>query len=231
MLTIILGVTFSNNAITNKVDYDRNTGHTYMSMGNVNGNRMFVLQSRYYFPISSKNGVTFNGSSYLASQRNREYVNGLQTVNDINALQNVSISYEHSKFSVTAAGKLDYHHLTSPRTDFQTLNYFNYNYGISGLVKLPWHFELSSDVTMFCRRGFNDESMNTNQFICNAQVSRNFLNEKLLVRLIGYDLFGNIDSVTQTLNAYGRIEKWSNVLTRYAMISFCYRFNKQPKKK
>ena len=52
-----------------------------------------------------------------------------------------------------------------------------------------------------------------------------------MFRLVGYDLLGQIDHVTQTINQYGRKETWRNVITRYVMVHLSYRFNKQPKKK
>ena len=73
--------------------------------------------------------------------------------------------------------------------------------------------------------------MNTDQLICNMQLSKSVLNDKLLFRLVGYDLLGNIDNVTRTINAYGRTENMQNILTRYVMLNVSYKFHKQPKKR
>ncbi len=73
--------------------------------------------------------------------------------------------------------------------------------------------------------------MNTDQLVFNLQIGRSFFNDKVQFRLVGYDLLGQIDSVTQTINQYGRKETWRNVITRYVMVHLSYRFNKQPKKK
>ena len=67
--------------------------------------------------------------------------------------------------------------------------------------------------------------------MCNLQFSRSFLKDKLDVRLSVHDLFNNIDNVSKTINAYGRTESWSNMITRYAMLHIAYRFTQQPKKK
>ena len=49
--------------------------------------------------------------------------------------------------------------------------------------------------------------------------------------LDGFDLLGQLDNVTRTVNAQGRTETCTNVLPRYALLHLVYRFSKQPKKK
>ena len=73
--------------------------------------------------------------------------------------------------------------------------------------------------------------MNTDRFVVGASLSRGLMNDRLLLRLSAYDLLKQLDSVTRTVNAYGRTETWQNVLGRYAMLSVSYKFNKQPKKR
>ena len=73
--------------------------------------------------------------------------------------------------------------------------------------------------------------MNTDRFVVGASLSRGLFNDRLLLRLSAYDLLGQLDAVTRSVNAYGRVETWQNTLGRYAMLSIQYRFNKQPKKK
>ena len=49
--------------------------------------------------------------------------------------------------------------------------------------------------------------------------------------LDGFDILGQLDNVTRTLNAQGRTETYTNVLPRYGLLHVVYRFNKLPKKR
>ena len=85
---------------------------------------------------------------------------------------------------------------------------------------------------MFSRRGYDDNSMNDNNLVWNARLSRNFLKGgNLVVVLDGYDILGQISNVRRTVNAQGRVETWYNSLPSYFMAHIIYRLNRQPKKK
>ncbi len=47
----------------------------------------------------------------------------------------------------------------------------------------------------------------------------------------GFDIFGQLSSLSQYLNSQGRTETWSNVTPQYAMLHILYRLNKKPKNK
>ena len=49
--------------------------------------------------------------------------------------------------------------------------------------------------------------------------------------LDGFDILGQLNNVTRTLNAQGRTETFTNVMPRYALLHIVWRFNKQPVKK
>ena len=121
--------------------------------------------------------------------------------------------------------------LHSRRTDFENFHVSNSKTTLTALLALPWQLQLSTDISLYMRRGYVDESMNTDQWVWNARLSRPFLKGKLLVMLDGFDLLGQLDNVTRTVNAQGRTETYTNSLPRYALLHALYKFNKQPKKK
>ena len=55
------------------------------------------------------------------------------------------------------------------------------------------------------------------RFVVGSSLSLGLMNDRLLLRLSAYDLLKRLDSVTRTVNAYGRTETWQNVLGRYAI--------------
>ena len=121
--------------------------------------------------------------------------------------------------------------LTSDRQDFQDFSAFTCRTSLAAILKLPWKLDLSTDLTLYSRTGYADKSLNTNDLVWNARLSRPFFKGKLLVLFDGFDLLGQLSNVTRTLNAQGRTETWTNVMPRYALLHVVYRLNKQPKKK
>ena len=91
--------------------------------------------------------------------------------------------------------------------------------------------EINTDLSLYTRTGYADDALNSSEFVWNARLSRPFLKGRLLVMLDGFDLLGQLDNVSRTVNAQGRTETYTNVLPRYILLHVVYRFNKQPKKK
>ena len=84
---------------------------------------------------------------------------------------------------------------------------------------------------MYSRRGYADESMNTNDLVWNARLSKSILKGNLTFIADGFDLLGQLSNIRYSVNAQGIQETCHNVVPRYAMMHVIYRFNKQPKKK
>jgi hypothetical protein len=91
--------------------------------------------------------------------------------------------------------------------------------------------ELSTDITEYVQRGYNDASMNTQELVWNARLSKSLLKESLILSLDGFDILGNLSNISFSVNGQGRTETWINSIPRYAMFHVVYRFHKQPKKR
>jgi hypothetical protein len=83
---------------------------------------------------------------------------------------------------------------------------------------------------MFSRRGYSDSSMNTDDLVWNASLSRSFMKGKLTARLEGFDILGQLSNTRFSVNAQGRTEQWRNSLSSYAMLHLIYKFSVMPKK-
>lgn len=118
----------------------------------------------------------------------------------------------------------------SRREDFQNFHTADYKTTLTALVALPWQVQLSTDLTLYSRRGYNDPSMNDTEWCWNARLSRTFLKGNLILMLDGFDLLDQLSNITQTMNAQGRTETWTNTQHRYLLLHAVWRFNKQPKK-
>ena len=94
------------------------------------------------------------------------------------------------------------------------------------LLRLPLDFEVSTNMHMNSRRGYNDPSQNTNELIWNGQVSKSFLsNKSLIVALNFYDLLGQQSNFSSWVNANSRGESRYNSINSYAMLHVRYRLN------
>lgn len=141
----------------------------------------------------------------------------------------VKVDYTRNTLRVGARIQAAWNHAASKRMDFQNIDAADISMGVNGNVTLPWNLQLATDFTYFVRRGYNNDAMNTDDFVWNAQLSRSFIHGKLSLCLMGYDILGQLSNITYTVNAQGSTETWRNVIPRYAMLRVIYRFNKQPK--
>ena len=97
--------------------------------------------------------------------------------------------------------------------------------------KIFWDLEVNTSLSLYSRRGYNDASMNDDNLVWNADVTKSFLKSKnLILKLEGFDLLHQLDNVRTEVNAQGRTETWYNVVPSYVMLHLIYRLNVLPKK-
>ena len=137
----------------------------------------------------------------------------------------------NKKVKLGAKGYIGYGRSTSSREDFATVNVYDFHYGLTSLVNMPFGLQLSTDLTMYSRRGYASSAANTNDLVWNARLSRTFPKVGLTVMLDAFDILGNLSNISQVLNSQGRTETYRNSLPRYIMAHVIYRLNKKPKNK
>lgn len=106
----------------------------------------------------------------------------------------------NEKFYCGAKTNLNWTHSTSTREDFTTINAGNFYYGINGQIELPWNMQLSSDITEYSRRGYEETSMNTNELVWNAKLVKR-IRGNISIILDGFDILGKLSNVQRTVNA------------------------------
>ncbi len=97
--------------------------------------------------------------------------------------------------------------------------------------KLPLGFQLSSDLSMLHRSGYESSAMNATSSIWNAQLTKTLLRDRLTLSLIAHDILDRTNNHVWSISSTGYSNTSYNTLPRYVMLSAAYRFNKQPKKK
>ncbi|MEG1861768.1 MAG: outer membrane beta-barrel protein [Bacteroidaceae bacterium] len=234
--------TFSGHFYINEVamgsTYDKSTGIRTSRPENVNGNWYITLGINYTLPIDKLKRITFstntNGQFYnnvdLTSVDNEAYARRSK-VNSLFLTQSLRSDYRLAKLKVGAKFSGTWSNVRSRRENFETTNAFDFNYGFTGQIELPWSMQFSTDVTMYSRRGYNEESMNSNDFVWNVRISKRIMKGNLTFIVDGFDILNNLSNISRTINAQGRTETYRNAIPSYVMIHAIYRFTKYPKKR
>lgn len=141
------------------------------------------------------------------------------------------IQYNKDMLNIRASGDIRWRHSEGRMRDFETLDAFDFNYGLSARYTIPvLKTTVSADAVMYSRRGYGSSVLNTDDFVLNASLSQPFLQGKLIARIEAFDLFHQVSSVQYDVNAQGRTETWFRSLPHYVMLHVVYHWSKNPKK-
>ena len=221
--------------------YDTQTGVRTITPDNVNGNWDLTGRVNYSARLDKNGKFTYStntDATYINSvdligtnpspalpSRKGAVKSEVRTTN-INETLKLNARFS-AKASLNVKADLHYMRATSDREDFSTINVADFDYGVGGVFQIPLGLQFSTDLTMYSRRGYSDRSMNTNELVWNARLSRHFAKSGFTVMLDAFDLLGNLSNVRRTINAQGRTESWSIVTPHYAMLHVLYRLNKK----
>ena len=226
------------NALAMGFVYDTKTGIRTIRPDNVNGNWDIGGSTNYTRCIDKKDLFsldTHTGYQYVHSVDLTGTTEGggamRSVVNSVNMNEELKLSYKIGQNTIGVKGKVAWSDITSRRTGFENMNVWDIQYGVTALWNLPLKLQLNTDLTMYSRRGYEMNSMNTNDLVWNARLSRTFLNGSVTCFVDGFDILGNLSNIYRSVNAQGRTETRYNVVPRYVMFHLIYRLNIQPKKK
>lgn len=221
--------------------YDRTTGKRTYRPENVNGNYLLSgsgffslpLDKQKRFTLSGNTAATFNHNVDLISlaDETASGVSPRSSVRNLYVSQGLKLEYGIGKIKLGAKGNGTWTHITSRRTDFATINAGDFNYGLTFKADLPLDISFSTDFTVFSRRGYTDDAMNTDDLVWNARLAKRFWGNRISVMLDGFDMLGQLSNIRRSLNGQGRTETIYHVIPRYAMLHVVYRLNVSPKKK
>ena len=220
------------NSISNLVRYNSETGGSISRPENINGNwnvnSGFIfntaIDSTAHWNVGTETRARYNNYvSYVAQEKADAEKN---TTRSVNLSERLNLSYRNDWLEITVDGWCNYQHTRNELQPTANLDTWQFNYGVQFLLRMPWGFELSSNLHERCRRGYNDPSSNTNELIWNGQLSKTFLKSKsLVVALNFYDLLGQQSNYERWVNATGRSDTRYNSVNSYAMLHVRYRLN------
>ena len=218
-------------AVATATIYDLSTGVRTRTPQNIDGNWNTNTSGSVDFPLDHKERLRLKQSLSHRYNHSVDLMNETRSTVASNYLdEELSLTWKPTdKLDFTAKGDLHYQHSGSARTDFTTINVFDFDYSLSAQVELPWNFQLSTDLTMYSRRGYIDNTMNTNELVWNTRITKRLLHGNLLLQLDGFDMLGQLSNVRHSIDAQGRSETFYNVIPSYALFHVTWRLNKKPK--
>ena len=232
---IMTFVNFSttNNSISNKVTYDETTGGRITRPENINGNWnamgafMFncSIDSAGVWNINTGAHANYNNYvSYLSLDKKSD--SQKNTTRSITWRQNLSLSYRNDWAEFSLDGTLTYNKAKNKLQPTSNLETWQFSYGPSMTLTAPWGTSLNTSLSINSRRGYNDSSMNTDEFVWNAQLSQSFLKGKpLTIMLQFYDILRQQSTFSRAISATSRTDTEYNAINSYAMLHVVYRLN------
>lgn len=221
------------NSISNRSVYDQSTGGTITQPDNINGNwNLFgilgsntALRNKKYtintFTMARYNNIV----SYMSDMQS-------QGLSDKNKTRQLSLSerlrgtYRNDWWEFSLNGSLAYTHSRNSFKEENNMDTYQFSYGASTNVRLPWNMSLATDISQNSRRGYADASMNRDELIWNAQISQDFLKgNAATVSIQFYDILRNQSNISRVISAAMRSDTEYNAIYSYCMIHFIYRLN------
>lgn len=229
----------TDNQVAYALIFDNATGISTIYPTSVNGNWNTKFEVEFKRALDKANKILFsnnfstnyNHSVDMASiagstESQRSIVNNWEFGDELKVNYRLNDNYE---FTFHTGGK--YYLINSARVGFENIKASDYNIGLNAQIVLPWELQLTTDMTMFARRGYQQSEMNTTDWIWNVQLARTFLNGHLTAKIQGFDLLQQLSNTRYVINSQGRTEMWNNSIPRYVMLSLAWKFNINPKRK
>ena len=218
------------NSISNRTEYNAETGGQTTRPENINGNWNMSGNVGFNTPLGwEKLMLNTNTSGSLRHNvgyiyQNHETLKNL--VRQTTLGENMSLTLRLSDIDIRANGRITWSKSSSDMVEANNQNTFNFHYGLSSSGNFANGLGYSTDIGMSSRRGYSSEAMNTNELIWNAQVSYRFLkNRQATVSLQAYDILHQRSNISRTISAYSRRDTETNSINSYVMAHFIYRLN------
>ena len=232
-----LAVTIWDNLIANGFTFNPQNGVYVYKPENVKGNWQAELSSNHRTFLCKNKRFHLDGIARLgyirnvdlAAQEGYDY-SRKSTVDHYTARERVKVEYKRNSLRIDLTGEMSWNHLYRKQISDKE-NYIDFNYGVSGQYTFPLNIQLSTEMKVYCRRGYEEPAMNRNDIVWNASLARPFCKGRFLARLEAYDILHQLSSTNYVVNGQGRTETINLTLPNYLMLHLSYQFNKNPKKK
>ncbi|MDD7462505.1 MAG: TonB-dependent receptor [Prevotellaceae bacterium] len=228
-----LNYSTTRNSVSSMVTYDEETGGRTTRPENINGNWNMDGGLMFNTAIDSVGRWTVNTFTNVAYNHYVGYVSLNSMANSQKNItrsltlgERLGLGYRNNWLEAEVDGSFTYVNSRNKLQSQSNLNTWQFAYGGTININMPWGMSLSSDLHQNSRRGFSDNSMNTNELIWNAQLSQGLLKGKPLTLSVQfYDILGQQSNFSRTINVLQRTDTEYNSINSYVMVHAIYRFN------
>lgn len=219
------------NSISNSTEYVEQSGGTISKPENINGNwNAFAM---FGFNTALKNKKFTINTFTRASYDNRvdflfdrdQNVNEKNKSTALSLNENLNGAYRNDWFELSLNGSMGYVFERNELRPERNQQPYNFSYGASTNITLPWKMTVSTNIANNSRRGYTDESMNRNELVWNAQLAQSFLKGAATVSFEMYDILKQQSNISRSLTASMRSVSEYNGINSYCMLHFIYRLN------
>ncbi|MBD5347046.1 MAG: hypothetical protein HDR92_07955 [Bacteroides sp.] len=215
--------------------YDPSTGVTIQRPENISGNWNTNLTLDWSSSYGTSRNLTLHIRGDVAVNNSADYmaVNANPVRSSVLSQSyrpQVSLDYTFRQGSTLTAGfstKIGHQH--SERENFNNMTWYEYWPYVRAFVKLPADMNLNTQFNPYFRRGYTNSSMNTNEYVWDATLTKSFAKPTITLKLSAHDILGSAKHVYTSVSAQGRSETWRYTLPRYVMLSVGYRLDMKPR--
>ena len=236
--TAIAEYSITNNALTRGYTYDTSTGVRRNRTYNVSGNSYWTVSDELRYQFGSSNQFTLGNNASINFSRYADMIGvDLQTpepskVNNRIFNEKLSFAWQIGKQELSLRGDYTNRHTTSSQTGFRTIDANHFSCGVTGRFKLPAGLGISTDFTLYTRRGYGVKELDTTDPIWNMRLTWSPRRAQQWVFMLdGFDMLHQLSNVNYAVTASGRTVSYTNALPRYVLLSVQYRLHIQPKKR
>lgn len=216
--------------------YDRATGVTTWQPMNVDGNWRASASLNYSRSMARADRLNVSNELNPVIVHSVDYSSDSETPQRVAAdrwtiADRLTLRYRINTVSV--GGKVDFawNRLRSRDGIFAPFHYTDINYGVTLGMPLPGGIDLSTDLMLYTRRGYDDPSMNTSDWVWNLQMMKTFgPSKQWTVKAIGFDLLRQLPTIRRVVNAQGSTETRYNSQPAYAIVTLAYRLDIKPRR-
>jgi hypothetical protein len=204
-------------------------GNSESSYRNVQGNWGLNGGIMFNTPLSNKK-ITIDNTLYGYLMQNIGYSNRIKNITrNLTMSEGFSISYRSNKLTQRLQANVSYNITRNNLPNQENLNVINYGLKSSTKADLPHHFILQNEISYFRNIGYSDE-FKKSELLWNISLSKQLLKRKQgTLKIQAYDIFNDRNNVLRVTSGNYISDTRTNMIGRYFLVSFGYRFNITPK--
>ena len=226
------GATLTQNSISNRTYYEEETGVRTSKPENINGNWSAYFGGGFNMSLDKNNYFTVNNFSSLNYSHNVSYLDPTKyeddrsKTNTVGVNENLGFSFRKDWFEMSINGGMNYNHSRNSVISTGNLDTWSFSYGTEFNFNFDNGFSISTDLSESSRRGYASASMNTNELLWNAQVSKSFLKgNALTISLQWNDILKERSNISRAIDAYQSSDSRYNAIYSYGMLHVIYKLN------